>query len=100
MPDVVDSDGPGGTVLYVEDNPSNLKLVQRLLDRRGGIRLLSAATGGLALSMASRVPVDVVLLDLHLPDMSGAEVLARLRQDPATARTPIIIVSADATPAR
>jgi PAS domain S-box-containing protein len=93
-----DIDGPGGTVLYVEDNPSNLRLVQRLVERRGGIRLLSATTGATAIAMASRMPVDVVLLDLHLPDMSGMEVLRHLRADPATARTPIVVVSADATP--
>jgi CheY-like chemotaxis protein/anti-sigma regulatory factor (Ser/Thr protein kinase) len=87
-----------GTVLYVEDNPSNLRLVQRIVDRRGGIRLLSAGTGGIALSLAARVPFDLVLLDLHLPDMNGAEVLRRLREQPATARTPIVVVSADASP--
>ena len=93
-----DQEGPGGTVLYVEDNPSNFRLVQRLLDRRGGIRLLSAPTGAMALSLASRVPIDVVLLDLHLPDIAGVEVLRQLRENPATASTPVIIVSADATP--
>lgn len=87
-----------GTVLYVEDNPSNLRLVQRLLDRRGDIQLLSATTGAMALALAARVPVDVILLDLHLPDMHGSEVLARLREHPLTARTPVIVVSADATP--
>ena len=87
-----------GTVLYVEDNPSNLRLVQRILDRRGGIRLLSAGTGAIALALAGRHPVDVVLLDLHLPDMNGGEVLRRLREQPQTAQTPIVVVSADATP--
>jgi PAS domain S-box-containing protein len=95
LPDV---DGPGGTVLYVEDNPSNLKLVQRLLERRGDIRLLSATTGAMALAILSKMPVDVVLLDLHLPDMPGTEVLRRLREHPMTARTPVVVVSADATP--
>jgi signal transduction histidine kinase/ActR/RegA family two-component response regulator len=90
--------GQAGTVLYVEDNPSNLRLVQRLLDRRGGIQLLSATTGAMALSLAARVPVDVILLDLHLPDMHGAEVLSRLREHPLTAHTPVIVVSADASP--
>jgi signal transduction histidine kinase/CheY-like chemotaxis protein len=87
-----------GTVLYVEDNPSNLRLVQRILERREGIRLLTAGTGGMALSMAGRIPVDVILLDLHLPDMNGAEVLRQLRQRPETARTPVVVVSADASP--
>ena len=91
-------DAPGGTVLYVEDNPSNLRLVQRIVDRRGGIRLLSAGTGSMALSLAARIPVDVVLLDLHLPDMNGAEVLRQLRERPETRHTPVVVVSADATP--
>jgi len=89
---------PDGTVLYVEDNPSNLRLVQRVLDRRGGIRLLSAGTGAIALAMADTIPIDVVLLDLHLPDMTGEDVLAGLRNLAATATTPVIVVSADVSP--
>ena len=89
--------GPDATVLYVEDNPSNFRLVQRLLDRRGGLRLVSAATGAMALSLAARMPVDVILLDLHLPDMHGSDVLRQLRENPATASTPIVVVTADAS---
>jgi CheY-like chemotaxis protein len=92
--------GHHGTILYVEDNPSNLRLVQRVLDRRGGIRLVTAGTAHMALSLVARVPIDLVLLDLHLPDLQGDEVLARLRRDPTTASIPVVIVSADASPGR
>jgi signal transduction histidine kinase/ActR/RegA family two-component response regulator len=92
------ADAPQGTVLYVEDNPSNLKLVQRILERRPGVRLVTAGTGRLAMSLAAQLPLDLVLLDLHLPDVSGAEVLSHLRAQPETAHTPVVVLSADATP--
>jgi signal transduction histidine kinase/CheY-like chemotaxis protein len=91
---------PSGSILYIEDNPSNLKLLQRVLERRPDIKMLSAQTGEIGLSMASRVPVDLILLDLHLPDISGEVVLRRLRESAATSTTPVIILSADATPSR
>jgi PAS domain S-box-containing protein len=86
------------TILYVEDNPSNLRLVQRVLDRRGGIRLLAAGTGRMALTLAAQIHIDLVLLDLHLPDMGGEEVLTHLRSDPGTATTPVVVLTADASP--
>jgi PAS domain S-box-containing protein len=89
-----------GTVLYIEDNPSNVTLLQRVLDHRPDIRLAVATTGEMGLSVAARVPVDLILLDLHLPDLDGAEVLRRLRESPTTASTPVIILSADATPSQ
>jgi PAS domain S-box-containing protein len=90
----------GGTVLYVEDNPSNLQLVQRVLAHRPGLRLLTATEGGGVCRLVRDERPDVVLLDVHLPDLGGAEVLRRLQADPATAQTPVIMVSADATPRR
>jgi signal transduction histidine kinase/ActR/RegA family two-component response regulator len=87
----------GRTVLYIEDNPSNVALVERLLGRRPGFELLTATTGQAGLRLAKTVRPDAVLLDLDLPDMRGQEVLADLRSDPATAGIPVIVVSADAT---
>ena len=90
--------GPARTVLYVEDNPSNIKLVERILARRPEISLLIATQGGLALELAREHRPALVLLDLNLPDMSGEEVLARLRDDPRTAALAVVVLSADATP--
>ena len=87
----------GGTVLYVEDNPSNVRLLERLLARRRGITLVTAATGAAALDTARTRRPDLILLDLHLPDMSGEEVLRQLWADPLTRAMPVAILSADAT---
>jgi signal transduction histidine kinase/ActR/RegA family two-component response regulator len=85
------------TVIYIEDNASNIALVDRLLGRRPGFELLTATTGGSGLSLSKAARPDVILLDLDLPDMNGKEVLERLRSDPATGDIPVIVVSADAT---
>jgi len=85
------------TVLYVEDNLSNLKLMERVLARRPGITLVSAMQGSLGVTLARDHRPDLILLDLNLPDMPGEEVLARLHSDPATAEVPIVVISADAT---
>jgi CheY-like chemotaxis protein len=87
----------GSTLLLIEDNPYNLRLVEHIFSRRGGVRLLSATRGMAGLDLAQRERPDLILLDLHLPDVSGAEVLTRLRDDNATRDTPVIVVSADAT---
>jgi signal transduction histidine kinase/CheY-like chemotaxis protein len=86
------------TVLYVEDNPSSLRLVERLLADRPTIRLIPAMQGRLALALAREHRPDVILSDLHLPDISGEEVLREIQADPQLKDTPIIILSADATP--
>jgi CheY-like chemotaxis protein/anti-sigma regulatory factor (Ser/Thr protein kinase) len=88
------------TVLCIEDNSSNRVLIESALSLRPGIRLLTAERGGLGLDLAQSDSPDVVLLDLNLPDMSGQDVLARLREGPATADIPVIVISADATPRR
>ena len=85
------------TVLYVEDNVSNLQLVQRVAERRE-IRLISAMRPQLGLELAAEHGPDLVLLDLHLPDMPGQEVLRRLRADARTAAIPVVVLSADARP--
>jgi CheY-like chemotaxis protein len=86
-------------VLYIEDNLSNLQLVERLLSRRPGVTLISAMRPQLGLDLAGEHHPDLILLDLDLPDMSGQEVLRRLRADSDTANVPIVILSADARPA-
>lgn len=88
------------TVLCIEDNSSNQVLIESALSLRPGIRLLTAERGSVALDLAQTDRPDVVLLDLNLPDMSGQDVLARLREEPATSDIPVIVISADATPRR
>jgi signal transduction histidine kinase/ActR/RegA family two-component response regulator len=88
----------GLTVLYVEDNLPNLHLVEKLMARRPGTRLISAIQGRVGLDLARQHRPDVVLLDRHLPDLPGDEVLRLLRADARTARVPVVILSADATP--
>lgn len=91
--------GPA-TVLHVEDTPSNVALVERILEPAARIRIVNAATGGAALAALEREPVDVVLLDLHLPDLSGAEVLRRIRASGRARAVPVVVLSADATAGR
>lgn len=87
-----------GTVLYVENNLANFALVQRILSMRPNVRLLAAMQGQLGLDLAREHRPDVILLDLHLPDISGEEVLHRLREAPDTRRSAVIVITADATP--
>jgi signal transduction histidine kinase/ActR/RegA family two-component response regulator len=85
-------------VLLIEDNLANLKLIQALTSDREHIELLPAMTGRLGLELARQHHPDLILLDQHLPDLTGAEVLHRLKAHPATRDIPLVIVSADATP--
>jgi signal transduction histidine kinase/CheY-like chemotaxis protein len=87
------------TVLYVEDNPANLKLVQEIVRFRPDLHLVSAPDGHFGLALARSQRPDVILMDLNLPGLSGLEVLAQLRREPETARIPAIAVSANAMPA-
>ena len=89
---------PRRTLLYVEDNPANLELVEQLIARRPDLRLLSAADGNLGVEFARAYLPDVILMDIHLPGLSGIEVLKILRADPTTAHIPIIALSANAVP--
>jgi PAS domain S-box-containing protein len=85
------------TVLYIEDNVSNFELIKSALARLGGPTLLSAMQGRLGIDLAIQHRPDVVLLDLHLPDMHGKDVLSELKSDPRTSSIPVIVLSADAT---
>jgi signal transduction histidine kinase/ActR/RegA family two-component response regulator len=86
------------TVLYIEDNQSNLRLVQRILAHRPETVLLAAQQGRLGLELARAHLPELILLDLHLPDILGTEVLAQLQADPVTQDIPVVVISADATP--
>jgi signal transduction histidine kinase/ActR/RegA family two-component response regulator len=87
-------------VLCIEDNPSNLELIERIFARRPGIELLTAAQGTLGLELAQQHRPDLILLDVNLPDVPGGDVLERLRSDPRTRDVPVIVLSADATSAQ
>ncbi len=84
------------TILYVEDNLSNIMLFERLMTHRPYVTLMVAQRGRRALELAIEHRPDLILVDLHLPDISGEQVVLRLRGDPLTATTPIIVLSADA----
>jgi len=86
------------TLLYVEDNPANLRLVEHLVARRKNMRLLSAtdATVGIALARA-HLP-EVILMDINLPGISGIRALRLLREDPLTRHIPVVAISANAMP--
>jgi CheY-like chemotaxis protein len=88
----------GGTILYIEDNLTNVKLIEGVLSHRTDVSLISAMTGALGMDLARQHAPDMILLDLHLPDIPGDQVLARLRRDPQTRAIPVVILSADATP--
>jgi CheY-like chemotaxis protein len=84
-------------VLYVEDYQVNLDLVQAILDTRPHVQLLTAAQGSVGLELARQHVPDLILLDLHLPDMTGEECLRQMRGIAAIADIPVVIISADAT---
>ncbi len=90
--------GPVRTVLYVEDNPANLKLVTMLIARRKDLRLLTAENGNLGVELAQAHKPDVILMDINLPGISGLKVLSILSKDDATANIPMIALSANAGP--
>ncbi|HXQ61731.1 MAG TPA: PAS domain S-box protein [Acidimicrobiales bacterium] len=92
-----DADAGGSfRVLLMEDDAANLDLVERVLSRRQGVELLAAMHGGLGIELAREHLPDLILVDLHLPDMPGTAVLDRLGEDPATAAIPVAVVGSDA----
>ena len=86
------------TLLYVEDNPANLMLVEDLIARRPDIRLLSARDGHRGIEIARASLPDVILMDINLPGISGIRALKILAEDPATAHIPVVALSANAMP--
>ncbi len=92
------NDAPVRTLLYVEDNQANLKLVEQLIARRPDMRLLSAADGLLGVEMARAFQPEMILMDINLPGISGIEALKMLREDPTTAHIPVVALSANAIP--
>jgi signal transduction histidine kinase/ActR/RegA family two-component response regulator len=85
------------TVLCIEDNDSNLRLIERVLLRRAAVELLAARNGVQGLELARHHFPDLILLDLNLPDIDGREVLQRLQTDPRCSAIPVVVLSADAT---
>jgi PAS domain S-box-containing protein len=85
-------------ILCIEDNPANLRLVERILAQRADIRLLSAGAPGLGLELAAAHRPSLILLDINLPDMDGFEVLRRLQAAAGTRAIPVIGISANAMP--
>lgn len=89
---------PRRTLLYVEDNPANLQLVEQLIGRRPDLRLLSARDGNLGIELARANHPDVILMDINLPGISGIDALKFLRENPTTAHIPVLALSANAMP--
>ena len=89
---------PLRTVLYVEDNPANLELVEQLIARRPDLRLLSAADGKLGIEYARAYLPEVILMDINLPGLSGIDAMKILHAGTATAHIPVIALSANAVP--
>jgi PAS domain S-box-containing protein len=84
------------TLLYVEDNPANLTLVEQLIARRPELRLLTATDGNLGIKVARENLPKVILMDINLPGISGIQALKILRGDPLTAHIPVLAISANA----
>ena len=89
---------PLRTLLYVEDNPANLMLVEDIMGRRPDIRLISARDGLDGIDRARALCPDLILMDINLPGMSGVEALRLLHKDPLTAHIPVVALSANASP--
>jgi PAS domain S-box-containing protein len=91
------SAAPPATVLYIEDNVGNVRLIERLLAHRPNIHLITSLQGSLGFELALQHQPDLILLDVHMPDLSGYEVLALLHDDQRTASIPVVMLSADAS---
>ena len=93
------ADAAAMTVLYVDDNPVNLMLVEAMLEGQPGLRVLGCPRPQDALMLARSQRPGVILLDIHMPGLNGYQVLARLQSEVALQGTPVVAVSADAAPA-
>jgi CheY-like chemotaxis protein len=86
------------TLLYIEDNPANMELVEQLIARRPDFRLITAVNGTLGIEQARACRPEVILMDINLPGLSGIDALTILREDPLTAHIPVVALSANAMP--
>jgi CheY-like chemotaxis protein len=91
------TDAPVFTLLYVEDNPANMKLVEQLISRRTNMRLLTAVNGVLGIELARKAQPTLILMDINLPGISGVGAMRLLREDPTTAHIPVVALSAHAS---
>lgn len=97
MEDVLDGmQDVKGKVLYIEDQDINQVLMEAQLSDLPGITLIQATTGAEGVRLVRSEHPDLVLLDMHLPDIDGLELLRHLKSDPSTADIPVVAVSADA----
>jgi PAS domain S-box-containing protein len=88
-----------GTILYIEDNISNIELVEQIItNKRPGITLVSHLFGLKTLELAKKHQPNLIMLDLNLPDAHGSDILKQLKADPETSNIPVIVLSADALP--
>jgi CheY-like chemotaxis protein len=87
-------------VLYIEDDLVNFTLVERILEFRPALKLMHARCGETGVELAQAHNPKLILLDLNLPDIHGSEVLRRLQDEPTTAKVPVVVLSADATPSQ
>jgi DNA-binding response OmpR family regulator len=87
--------GARPSVIYIEDDPLNVRLVQRIFAKRDDFDLLIAITGESGVALARQREAALILLDLHLPDLDGETVLQLLRAHPATATVPVVVVTID-----
>jgi len=98
----IQSRSPAGarqrTLLYVEDNPANMMLVEQLIAQHSKLKMLTAVDGALGIELARSALPEVILMDINLPGMSGIEAMRILREDPATAHIPVVALSANAMP--
>jgi CheY-like chemotaxis protein len=85
-------------LLYVEDNPANMELVEQLIARCPDIRMMTAVTGTLGIELARTAQPTVILMDINLPGISGIKALKILSEDPTTAHIPVVALSANAMP--
>jgi PAS domain S-box-containing protein len=89
---------PLHTLLYVEDNQANMKLVEQIIARRPDMRLLTAVNAHLGIEIARKEQPTVILMDINLPGISGDAAMETLREDPSTAHIPVVALSANANP--
>ena len=85
-------------MVHIEDNLANLSLIERIFAQQGATRLLPATEARAGIELIRQHLPDLILLDVHLPDLSGDEALQILKHDPATAAIPVVVISADSTP--